>query len=263
MFLIVSFYTPGKDAYKRMGDVNKMNIRKYAEKHNYEHMVVSEPFTTTRNAYWRKITLLREIMGKGDPSIKWIFWHDIDALITNHSVRLETLLGRVPRNVGLVVTKDYLGLNSGNFFIRCSPNSMQFLDTVFVMRTHKVVRASGFPEQKAMELLLKTKQWKSFVKWEDQRTFNSFPVGVFGKRWRRGDFLIHFAGIPRDRAAQLMEEYSTDPKQINNKYLLLDFFWWAISMGGSVACYVTTSSWKAALLWLVATQMIYLYSVSR
>ena len=265
---VVTYYTPESALYSRMGKAAERNRQIYCKRHGYALRVVRRsPGESKAEKYWAKLTILRELMDSGE--FEWLFWTDVDALVTDHGRTVGGVIADASRNHGqhtttpprLIVTRDRLGLNSGNFLLKCCKWSQRYLDRVMASDKDEAVAASSFPEQVAMErVILSSRRWSDAVAFVPQRTFNSFPVGVLGQRWSPGDFVIHFAGIPRDKAAACMERYAVDASALGTKYACLDAVWYiSFLVAGCVAASGAGPSGGlvAAVAWIVLAQAVY------
>lgn len=107
-----------------------------------------------------------------------------------------------------MISKDWNGLNSGVFFLRVNSWSIGFLISVLAFRYYNPDTSLLFSEQSAMEIVLQDAQYRHNVEFVPQRWFNPYAQTTpedFESRediteledWavRRGDFLIHFAGV--------------------------------------------------------------------
>lgn len=264
---VVTYYTPNSALYARMGRAAERNRRKYCKKHGYALRVVRRERANKRECYWEKIKILKDLMDSGE--YDWLFWTDVDALVTNHECTVHGVIRDATERASvqsakaplLIVTRDRLGLNSGNFIIRCCKWGQEYLDAVLGNAGAPSVSRSPFPEQFAMDLTLKqSARWSGRALFVPQRTFNSFPVGLLGERWQKGDFVIHFAGIPRETAAKNMERYALDITPLENKYMCLDAMWWMSILG--IAVLMTTGVGPAhglvvSVIWVLVTQTAY------
>ncbi|KAF7728842.1 hypothetical protein EC973_005468 [Apophysomyces ossiformis] len=179
-----------------------MNKRDYALRHGYSFVARSAEFAQEairkeRKTVWGKIDVIEKVL----PKYEWIFWLDMDAVIMNQDRSLESLFKdlreRYPgdketfdREIHLIVARpngDPM-INAGVFLMRYSSWSMQFLREL--QQTTAWYNKGPSYEQGAMwDLLNKPEHSKhTFLLDRDDHTFNTFP-----KRYRDGDFIVHFA----------------------------------------------------------------------
>jgi galactosyl transferase GMA12/MNN10 family len=133
---------------------------------------------------WNKIPLLSQLL----LTYSWVFMSDADVVITNPNIRLEQLIS----DKDITITEDYdLPFNCGNFFMRASQWSMDFLAHWWEQRKIEW----NIDEQRA---LVRLHSWnemelRSHMAICQQRTFNSFfkPEAPPEHSWQPGDFLAH------------------------------------------------------------------------
>jgi hypothetical protein len=75
------------------------NKQRYCDLHGYTHLPLTSGFDASRPPAWSKIKFLREHL----PRFDWLFWSDIDSLITNYSIRLQDL---ADDNYDLIITME-------------------------------------------------------------------------------------------------------------------------------------------------------------
>ena len=66
------------------------------------------------------------------PECEWIFNTDCDVMITNFTIKLESIVNEYAKdeNVHVIIPVDCNGINCGNMFIKNSPIGKAFLDTI-------------------------------------------------------------------------------------------------------------------------------------
>lgn len=180
-----------------------INKQAYCEEHGYDFYYVTESLDPSRYPAWSKILIIQQILADYD----WVFWTDADSLIMNPSIAVEQL---VDDRYFLVICKQIDGtINSGQFLIKNTPLSFQFLDRIYAPdMLHK-----GWIEQGAVIEILNTPPYAQNVLILHQRAFNS----ICPKRWANvlhdahyhdGDFILHFAMSPNvDTLATYMEDW--------------------------------------------------------
>lgn len=174
------------------------NKRSYAQLHGYSFIGRSREFSQqiykNRKTVWGKFDAIEKIL----PYYDWIFWLDMDTVITNKSVTIESILKKFTDMIGgeenfskinLIVTRpvnDQM-INAGVFLLRNSEWSRAFIRKC-QYRTD--LYKGGMYEQRAMWELMRDPEWASGVIMSDQddRTFNTFPP-----RYQKGDFVVHYA----------------------------------------------------------------------
>ena len=84
---------------------------------------------SSRKAHWTKLKALRENLNKYD----WIFYSDADAHIMNYDKKLEDFITAFSRdkNTFLIISRDNVCLNSGNFFMKNCKRSIDYIDASY------------------------------------------------------------------------------------------------------------------------------------
>ncbi|KAI7862682.1 galactosyl transferase GMA12/MNN10 family-domain-containing protein [Spinellus fusiger] len=171
------------------------NKRDYALQHNYAFVARSAEFAQQsyihRRPVWGKIDTLEKVLPKYD----WVFWLDMDAIIMNPNITLDSLIHRFTTThsnfsqVNWVVVKPTHDpmINAGVLLIRNTPWTMQFLRDLQGM-TEWYQKGPSY-EQGAMWKLLQQPQHQPHVLvLEGDHFFNTFP-----RRYKKDDFVVHFA----------------------------------------------------------------------
>ncbi|KAL6711875.1 hypothetical protein ACN47E_002918 [Coniothyrium glycines] len=171
--------------------------------------------------------------------LEWIQWVDRDTLILDQCRPITSFLPPEKSHLGswwgrdgdqsaakkdnttnLIVNNDLNGLNNGVFLLRVGSWAIEFFTAVLAFRHYKPEVDLPFTEQSAMENVINTPQFKDQTRFVPQHWFNAYDQGgplSFEERLdtndmeehhvRRGDYLLHFAGIPEKRKA--IEEWTT------------------------------------------------------
>lgn len=153
--------------------------------------------------------LMREMLKPADERLEWLMWVDRDTLILDPCRPSWSFLPPLETNKNLIVTNDWNGLNNGVFLVRVNTWAIDLFTTTLAFRYYRPETALRFTEQSAMEIVIKEPRFGREVQWVPQQWFNAYDrVGgphiyasqaLFAEiditNARRGDFLVHFAGI--------------------------------------------------------------------
>ncbi|CAG8448051.1 11830_t:CDS:2 [Ambispora gerdemannii] len=195
------------------------NKREYAEKHGYYFVPRSAEFAQQtlrhRKTVWGKVDAVEKTL----PHYDWLFWVDMDAVIFNQEITIESLLENFTSIVGgpeafsqkhFIVAKP-IGdkmINAGVFLLRNSEWSRRFLREV---QGRKDQYFGKFFEQRAMWDVINEDEWKdgALLLLNDDHTFNTFP-----KRYKHGDFIVHFApdGCPAAPVIEALNKLQDGPE---------------------------------------------------
>ena len=124
------------------------NKQAYADRHGYDVIVDGEIIDDSRPTSWSKLLAMRKYL----PYYDFLFYVDVDTIITNVDVKLEDI---VDYGYDQILAADRNGLNCGVWLIRNTPWSMWFLDEMWAQE--QFVHPSTFVlfhyEQRAMHYL--------------------------------------------------------------------------------------------------------------
>lgn len=129
-------------------------------------------------------------------------------MIINPNIPLEIFLPpeQFP-HLHLLVTADPHGLNTGVFFLKVHPWSVELLSAVIAYPTFRSDQKLEYRDQSAFEALVEDKKFRRNLAVLPQRWFNAYQVERDGSRtlpfqFMPGDLLVHFPGVP-DRDARM------------------------------------------------------------
>ena len=202
-------------------DLAKMSIKnkiEYANKHNYDFIYFDDVIDKTRPPQWSKVKAVETILKDYD----WVWWIDIDALIMEFDIMLESL---IDDDYDMIFTSNtYSYLSSGSCFFKNTQLSFDFLTDCYDLKHDclKDVNINVFDhEQQSMrQLILNVDKYKSKSKLIDERCCNSFCVtenvqvlSVYpswnsdSNIYQKGDFVIQFCGRSFSERINDFEKY--------------------------------------------------------
>lgn len=145
--------------------------------------------------------LLAELAKPAELRLEWLLWVDADTIILNPLIPVEIFLPPMGEwdHVHMLVTNDWNGLNNGVFPVRVSSWSVTLFSAIVAFRHYRPDARLTFRDQSAMDLLIQEEGFKEGVVYAPQRWFNGYQgehnETLAPHQVRRGDFLVHFAGI--------------------------------------------------------------------
>lgn len=174
--------------------------RRYCDRHGYELTVHRGGYhERSRKIGFQKTTLALQLL-QGTDALLVV---DCDVLVTNHTVKLESLLDK---EHSMFATHDANGFNAGVYLIKNVGQSRVFLFNASIMGEI----SSVLGEQDAMRDLFKTGRYEGFCKVLPQSALNSYLYEEYGSRrrheegqWHPGDFLLHAPGRSNERRLQI------------------------------------------------------------
>lgn len=169
--------------FEQLADLTIPNRSEYAIRQGYVGGLFKFP------GHFGKIAALLEAW----TSSEWLWWLDIDAIITNPVVRLEDLT----TEGDVVLSCDAIGLNSGSMLLRTIPEVRVVLEAIWKLR--KGYDVAPWHDQNGLAYQLWTIRERVLI--VPKRALNSYPAD-----WRPGDFVLHCPGIPNRARFKILEQ---------------------------------------------------------
>jgi len=213
---VVQLYTSNFDDWAY---IVKENKQEYCDRYGYSLITKKGLYGEGlgRHPSWHSILLIKEVLKTTD--VDWVFWSDIDALIMDHTIRLEDLIKPnchmiIPNQGGGLVEYKFVksSLCCGNYFVKNTQWSKDILQEIW-----------DWPEKYNKMEFLKLKFWEqcamnymwhnNIMNFEDrvyvEPDNNQFNAFYSPRKNRAGEFILHFAGFSgKHTIKQLMEKYS-------------------------------------------------------
>jgi mannan polymerase II complex MNN10 subunit len=172
--------------------------------------------------------LMQELLKPEGKRIEWLMWVDRDTLILDQCRPMSSFLpltdllssteqGRKDKQrqsvsnstTQLIVTNDENGLNNGVFLLRVGTWGIELFNAILAFRHYKSEVELRWSEQSAMNIIIHEPMFSKNVQFVPKHWFNGNEEGgpeMFVSRKtadgmledhvRRGDYLVHFAGLP-------------------------------------------------------------------
>jgi hypothetical protein len=218
------------------------NRQKYCNKQGYTCINGNTLIDKTRPAAWSKILVAKHYLNLYD----YVMYVDMDIVILDMTRRVEDFIAHsaarsVGREIYFIATEDWSGLNTGVFIARSSPFTRWLLAALWTegeaflgKYSPEGVRYPFEYEQRVFHYLLQTDLWtrrrlpvysqspggysteeiRSHFSILPQCAFNSYAIHPFSLKgdravshYKKGDFLIHFAGKKGRAKTDLMRHY--------------------------------------------------------
>lgn len=185
MFTIVSNWHGAM--YEPMALLVLPNRRDYAVQHGYEAREFNCP------GHYGKITALLNSWGSG---FEWLWWLDVDAIITRPELRIEEVLdGHLVDGVDVLIGCDHNGINAGSMFLRCSDEVRRCL--VSCLDRRQKFDFPPFHDQLAIGCML----WNLYdkVRVIPRQLHNAYPG-----EWTGKDFVLHTPMVSQQERLNLL-----------------------------------------------------------
>jgi len=210
MYVVATMHDQG---YRSLSQVTCDNNKvPYCELHDYELAIKTDEWSDV--IYFDKIQFLIDIL-ENNPDVKWIWWLDTDALITNFTKKIEDY---VDDQYHIIMSTDVNGMNCGSFFIKNSPESLEWLKMILGYKEQYKIKKWDNPEQTPMIMTyIKYRDWIKLVPQKEINSYNYallYPtlsnkdmLGVVGE-WAPGDWVLHWPGISNMQRIQIAQQVS-------------------------------------------------------
>lgn len=190
-------------SFDEMSNSTEANKKKYAEKHGYQLFIKKENLHTDNRIYFDKHRFLLEVLD-ANPNIKWVWWLDCDAVITNMKIRFEMYCDD---SYWFVASEDHNDINNGSCFLKNCEESKKLLKEMLA-KEFDYLYTPPYDNLALIDICKKNPELRKGFKIHRQKDFNSyFNLGCEKTRvdgtgelshWEPDDFVIHFAGYPND-----------------------------------------------------------------
>jgi hypothetical protein len=174
----------------------------YCRQHGYDFYAISDAHPD-RPVPWSKIPGALTLPSK---KYDWLIWVDVDAVIVDHSVKLEEFID--PR-YDAILGLDENGINTGVFFLRNSVWSRLFLAEAWTLTEEPMSHI--WWEQAAVMRLIKADMIRNHVKLSPQTHFNSY---LRNGKLVDDSFIVHFPGIGKKEKWRHVLEYHGQRKNV-------------------------------------------------
>lgn len=194
MYAVASINT---DDYQDLADLTDASKREYCDRHGYKFFVLKETKYSPIMGF-NKIGYVLDIFEQHQ-DIEWLLFSECDAMITNHTIRIED---RIDDDYHFIVPVDRLNINTGNFLARNSVPGRAYLK--MIMDKEEEYKTVEWAEQ---QVVIDTfPDLSQVVKLVPQRYMNSYEPQIYdycdarfdimgnSGAWEKGDWIVHWPG---------------------------------------------------------------------
>lgn len=218
------------ELYERMAKVTiDQNIRQYCDLHKYALIPFKiESPGNGRAPQWQKIIESINILNKNE--LDWLFFLDLDCLIMNPSIKLETIIDEdysfiIPSHginaIDFPMEENEFGDNNvitSAFFVKNSNIGKSMLESIWECRgTPEGFNIDEFDhEGRQCRITLSNPEFRKHVKIVEERLLNRFwhvnspfmalHTGINKLAWTPGDFIAHVTGYPLEERIKILGE---------------------------------------------------------
>lgn len=187
--IVTNWNDDGQSGFREIAELTIPNRQAYADRHGYAHHVFNFP------GHYGKVSALLNCW-RAD----WLWWLDLDAVITNPERRLDDVIEGARGNARplchAIATVDGNGFNSGSMLLRTSEEVRQMLQRI--QSRKKTYDVPPWHDQNGFAYQL----WSIADRVEivAKNVLNSYPAD-----WTPGDFVLHCPGIPNEHRRKILE----------------------------------------------------------
>ena len=208
----VTLLTMWADNFKRIADISLPNFKAYCERHGYD---LKELKIDSERFHYQKHIFLKEFLLT---DVEVVFYIDIDAIITNQSLPVESFLDD---EHDFYTTKDINEINTGTFILKNTEwgkwfNGLILGESKYYNNEQNVINAfHNTPFVKNKFKILPHPSINSYpyeyyypsygyIGWEDGDKANTKPTHQQGN-WEEGDFVMHVPGLELNQRAEILK----------------------------------------------------------
>lgn len=194
MYAVASINT---EDYQDLADLTDASKQEYCDRYGYKFFVLKETKYSTIMGF-NKIHYVRDLFEQ-HPEIEWLLFSECDAMITNHTIKIED---RIDDDYHFIVPVDRLNINSGNFLARNSEAGRAYLDMI-IQKEDEYKQVEWAEQQVIIDTFPDLSQ---IVKLVPQRYMNSYEPQIYdycdarfdimgnSGAWEKGDWIVHWPG---------------------------------------------------------------------
>lgn len=221
--------------YAQLAKISIPNKAEYAKKHGYDLIYFDKIIDKTRPPQWSKVKAIEYALSNYD----WVWWIDIDALIMEFDVKLESI---IDENYDIIFTANkYSYLSNGSSFFKNTALTRKFLKDCYELQLPylKDINVNVFDhEQQPMRALaLNDQTYKQKIKLIDERVCNSYCTTTNQSvldaypNWNNepniykpGDFVVQFCGRTFDERIDILQQYSKRVKNHQKNVIIISSY---------------------------------------
>lgn len=193
--------TMWSSCYSGIADITIPVMKEYCGKHGYEfHEIKVED----EKWHFRKHKFFEEMMNKG--GIDAFFYLDVDAMITNHNIKVENFLDDQHE---LFITKDVTEINGGSLILQ--PNVHGINLNSMILKCRDVYEN----EQNAINFLYNCHDvFRRYTKILPHPSINSYDYSQYKElpgvrkeqegHWHKGNFILHIPAMAFEKRAEIL-----------------------------------------------------------
>lgn len=180
------------------------SVEKYANRHGYVRFLW-DGCGLDRPISWGRIPYMLTIMDER-PDLKYLFWIDADAMITNPKITLDSFVAILEKyNKDVLVAVD--GANNINDGVAIYRNSDGVRKMFYQMwNMEEYINHPWWANAALHRYVIENYERKEILLINNSNVFNSY---IYGRRpWSFGDFIVHFAGMANEKRRLFADSFA-------------------------------------------------------
>jgi hypothetical protein len=218
------------DNYASMAELTvNHNIKLYCEKHNYTLWIdTQQDLDNNRYSAWQKIKTSINILK--NHNFKWLFFMDVDCLIMNSDIKLESLIDdeysfivpqhNIPAEDNPITNIEGISnIITSQFLVKNDQSGLDILQAIWdVDGWPNGLDLSTFDyEGRQTRIVINSLKFKDKIKIIEEKLLNCFwyfnnPFmvmhfkGVNNHVWQPGDFIVHVTGYSKEDRVRILSD---------------------------------------------------------
>jgi len=224
-----------------IANITLQNHKNYCNKYGYKLIIDEGAWDQSRNGMWMKhVAIMRALTNNEYDDIDWFFWSDIDVLIMNQNITLESILQQCDYDKYNIIaskwapdtgfpffnqlsskfvqklamtSKFFFTIHTGNFFIKNNSNSYKLIHSIYTDRRFRQKDISDYQTGDEIGFVIYYLAYPDirkqiyFLPIEQLHIIPSEDKSSVIKRYEHGDFLVHANYRPIEEKVNILKKY--------------------------------------------------------
>jgi hypothetical protein len=215
------------DSYSNMAETTVgLNIKPYCEKHGYDIYIDRyENYDTSRAPQWHKIKVCIEVLQTN--KYDWIFFIDIDCLIMNSSIKLESIIDNqysfiLPQHImpaedtPIINIPEVQNIITSQFFVKNDADGLSILNAIWNANSNIDINKFDY-DGRGVRIVINSGEFNHKIKIVEEHLLNRFwymnnPfmtmyfIGINDHVWKPKDFIVHVTGYKTEERTRLLSD---------------------------------------------------------
>ena len=196
------------EAIKNYAEYSRIANVLYAKQHGYDYICWEKDLVPTYiSSYYNKLLAIENVMNS-ENKYDWIFYLDVDAMVTLPNVALEGIIEKCGERE-LILGNDKNGSNNGVFLIKNTETMKKFIRECYEDRNFYHTET---PEQSAMFERIKLDEYKDKLGLLPAQFFNAYIIKYNNMQYEEPlfdgskSFVLHLQRLPNDKRESIFRD---------------------------------------------------------